>query len=611
MKKLAILLFACLPFLASAQPGTTPVVEKNGKKYYEHTVEEGNTLWGLQRTFGVPVEEIVEENPSLKDGLKKGQKVWIPVTAESIKKIPTSEYKVRKGETLYGLSRRFNTTVDDLIALNPELKNTGLDKGQVIKIPLQDEDKDPVAIVDTPAKPEVKERPVSPNPFVVDTVVTDDGSHEQRSFQFSDSTIRHIVMSHETLYSVSKRFMISVEEIMKVNGLKSTAIKEGQILIIPVKQERVERLTVKVVPEDRDPAEGPLVFEPKEKYTIAILLPFYLGGGNKYSPRVSQLATQFYMGAKLAVDSLEKRGLVADLVIYDTKNDSAQIQSILSDSSFLSTDLVIGPFFEDHIETIADYCGENRIRMVCPVATTEDHLKENRLMYQAVPSTTVSMELLAMRMLKENTNDNIVLVKPTTKEDLEMYNAFRDAFQSTPIEGKRPVLVEANIDNFTGHVRSGVKTLIVIPTNDQKTAIKFINALGRRGTRAKDVYVYGTKDWENFSEINNMYKNKYHFRYASSNFMDYYTEMGIGLNKLHRAMYKTDLSRMAAHGYDILTYFSSEFFLPETMEKPTLVMDGFNMEQVSPTDGYRNTHLFVIEQEDYELFDTTKGNDKR
>lgn len=610
MKKLAILLFACLPFLASAQPGTTPVVEKNGKKYYEHIVEEGNTLWGLQRTFGVSVEEIVEENPDLKNGLKKGQKVWIPVTAESIKKIPTSEYKVRKDETLYGLSRRFNTTVDDLIALNPELKNSGLSKGQVIRIPLQDEDKEPVAIVNTPVKPDVEAKPISPNPFVVDTVVKADGSHEQRSFKFSDSTIRHIVMSHETLYSVSKRFMVSVEEIMKVNGLKSTSIKEGQILIIPVKQERVERLEIKKVPADRDPATGPLVFEPKKKYKVAILLPFYLGGGKNYSPRVSQLATQFYMGAKLAVDSLERRGLVADLVIYDTKNDSAQIQSILADTSFLSTDLVIGPFFEEHIKILADYCLENRIRMVCPVATTEDHLKGNRLVYQAVPSSTVSMELLAMEMLKNNSRDNIVLVKPTTKEDLEMYEAFRNAFQSAPVEGKRPVLVEANLENFTGMVRAGVKTLIVIPTNDQKTAIKFINALGRRGTRAKDVYVYGTKEWETFSEINNMYKNKYHFRYASSNFLDYYTDMSINLNKLHRGQFKTDLSRMAAHGYDIMTYFSTEFFLPQTKKKPTLVMDGFNMKQVSPTDGYRNTHLFVIEQEDYELFDTKKGHDK-
>ena len=65
MKKLVIILLLCLSYFASAQPGVATVVEKNGKKYYEHTVEEGNTLWGLQRMYGVSVEDIVAENPML------------------------------------------------------------------------------------------------------------------------------------------------------------------------------------------------------------------------------------------------------------------------------------------------------------------------------------------------------------------------------------------------------------------------------------------------------------------------------------------------------------------------------------------------------------------
>lgn len=606
MNKLVIILLLCLPYFASAQPGVTPVVEKNGKKYYEHTVEAGNTLWGLQRIYGVSVEEIVAENPSLANGLKKDEKILIPVTKESIKKIPTSEYKVRRGETLYGLSRKFNTSVDDLIALNPELENSGLAKGQFIKIPFQDDKKEPTVVITRP-KVEIS---TTPNPFVVDTVVNEDGSEDQRSFQFSDSSIRHIVMSHETLYKVSKRFMVPVDEIMRLNGLTSTSIKEGQILIIPVKQERIERLEIKKVPRNTEDAPtGPLVFEKKEKYKIAVLLPFYLDGGNSYSSRVSQLATQFYMGAKLAVDSLQKLGLVADLIVFDTKNDSAHIQSILADTSFLSMDLVIGPFYEKHMETLSTYCKENRIRLVCPVSTSEKYLVNNRLIYESVPNGNASMAVLAQHMLANNSRDRIVLVKPTLKADMEMYNAFRDAFQSSPVEGVRPTLVESTLDGFTGQVRSGVNTLIVIPTKDQKTAIKFMNALGRRGTRAKNAYVYGTKEWEGFSQINNMYKNKYHFRYASSNFLDYYTDMAIDLNRMHRSYFKTDLSRMAAHGYDIVTYFSTEFFLTDIEKKPTLVMNGFDMKQVAPTDGYRNSHVFVIQQEDYELFDTSKGND--
>ena len=594
MNKLIICLLIFLPYFASAQPGVTPVVERNGKKYYEHLVESGNTLYGLQRTFGVAVDVIVAENPALSSGLKVGQKVYIPVTKESIAKIPTSDYKVQKDETLYGISRKFNTTVDDLMALNPELKESALAKGQTIKIPYQDK----MEVVEAPDK-QVEVR-TTPNPFVTDTITKDDGSIEQVSFTFSDSTIRHIVMAQETLYTISKRFMVSVDRIMEINGLKSATIKQGQILIIPVTKERLERVEVKKVPDSRvDKATGPLVFEPKAKYKIAMLLPLCFDGGESQSGRVSQLAAQFYMGAKMAVDSLEKRGLKAELIIMDTQNDSTHIASILADTSFRSMDLVIGPFYESHLKQLSEYCKENRIRLVCPVAASEEHLENNRLLYLSVPSSEGTMASLARYTLKNNSRDHIVLVKPTLESDMEMYNSFRDAFQSSPFTGQRPVLVESTMDGFKGQIRPGVTTVLIMPTKDKKTAMKFMNSIGSSGSSR--LLVYGAKDWENFSEISNMTRNKYKLRYASSNFLDYYTDMAIAINRKHRTMYRTDLSRMAAHGYDVMMHFCTDFFIPGK-KKPALVMNGFEMIQAGPEDGYRNNSIFVIQQEDYELF---------
>ncbi len=602
MNKFLILFLIFLPYLASAQPGTAPVVEKNGKKYYEHIVESGNTLYGLQRTYGVTVDVIVAENPVLSSGLKIGQKVYIPVTKESILKIPTSDYKVQKDETLYGISRKFNTTVDDLMALNPELKVTEIAKGQTIKIPFQEK----APIVEVPEK-QVDIRS-TPNPFVTDTIVKSDGSSEQVSFSFSDSTIRHIVMVHETLYTISKRFMVSVDRIMEINGLKSTNIKEGQILVIPVTKERVERVEVKKVPDSKaDKLTGPLVFEAKSSYKIALMLPFCLDGGETQSGRISQLAAQFYMGAKMAVDSLEKRGLTAELIVLDTKNDSTHIASILADTSFRSMDLVIGPFYESHLKQLSDYCKENRIRLVCPVAASEEYLEDNRLLYLSVPSSEGTMALLAQYMLKNNSRDHVVLIKPTLESDMEMYNSFRESFQSSPFTGQRPVLVETTMDAFKGQIRSGVTTILVMPTKDKKTAMKFMNSIGSYGSSR--LLIYGTKEWENFSEISNMTRNKYKLRYASTNFLDYYSDMAIAINRKHRTMYRTDLSRMAAHGYDVMMHFSSSFFLP-AKKKPALVMNGFEMIQAAPEDGYRTNRIFVIQQEDYELFNVDmKKND--
>ncbi len=587
---------------ANAQPGVSPVVEREGGKFYSHVVETGNTLWGIQQIFGVPVDQIVAANPELSNGLKEGQTIFIPVTSESIAKIPTTEYKVRKSETLYGLAKKFDTTVDDLVSLNPELKD-GLKKGQIIQIPCCAEDGTSVTIL----PPEI----TTPNPFVTDTIENEDGSADHVTFSFSDSTVRHIVMSHETLYSVSKRFMVSVDKIMEVNALTSTSIKEGQILIVPVKAERIERVEIRPVPLDYDPnGEGPLEFDKKDRYRIAIMLPFYLDGGAKYSKMVSELATQFYMGAKMALDSLERKGLKADIEIYDTGNDSVKILNLLADTSFLSIDLVIGPFFPSNMDIVAGYCKANRIRMVCPVAAPEEMIEQNRLVYQAVPSGEILMRRLAHDMLVNNAKDRIVLVKPIKESDVLMYEAYKNEFNSALYDGERPTLIESTVGSFTSQIVRGVNTLFVIPATDRITAMKFMNNLNKSAfrSRAKNLFVYGTKEWDSYSDINNIYKNKYNFHFASPNFLNYYSDGMVQMNKTHRSWYKTDLSRMAVHGYDIVSYFCGEFFL-ESSKKSTMMMSAFRMQQLSPKGGYENLEFFIVEQDEYELFDSQVERD--
>jgi LysM repeat protein len=407
------------------------------------------------------------------------------------------------------------------------------------------------------------------------------------------------------MYSISKRFMVPIADIMTLNGLKSTDVKEGQILIIPVKNERVDKVRIKSVSGAYDPeSEEPLVFPVKEKYNIAILLPFYLDYGPGYSEYMSNLSAQFYMGALLAIDSLEMRGLKAKIHVFDTKNDTNEVKKILSKPVFGDMDLIIGPLLPNSMEQVARFCKLNKIRMVCPVESDAALLKDNRLVYAGVSSNITLMEGLARHMLINNSKDHIVLIKPLDSSSMPMYDAFRNEFNNAPFSGSRPLLTESTVTDFSTYIRKGVNTLFVVPTNDRSTAIKFMNNLNRSAFKSKsdDLFVYGTKNWANFEDINNVYKNKYNFRFPSSNFMDYYSDAMIELNRMYRVRFKTDLSKMAAQAYDITLFFCSDFFLGNSA--PNLVMNDFQMQQVSDADGYENTNIFIVEQGDYELFNS-------
>jgi len=588
-----------------AQPGVSPEREIDGKSFYVHKVEAGNTLWGLQQMYGVQADKIMAANPSLSEGLKAGETILIPIPGDTATQptptVETSKYKVKRGETLYGLSRKFNTSVDEIIRLNPVLAESSLRKGQIIKVPgkVDEEIEDPNIVVDPNDPNEV------PNPFVMDTVKVDEETSEVVKVEFNDSIVEHTVLAHETMYSISKRFMVPIETILKENGLSSTSLSEGQKLKIRLKQERINKLTIKPVPDKYDPnGSDTIEFEVKERYKIAVFLPFYLEHGKGYSKYVSDVSTQFYMGMTMAIDTLQAMGMNADIHYYDTKRDSATVLKALNSPEFANTDLVIGPFFANIQKLIAEHCKQNAIRMVVPVGCETSMMEGNRLVYAAIPSDITLMRRLGEYVANNHSGDRVILVKPKKEEDMPLYNSFRYAYNNAETEVPKAALNETNQESVKNLMTTKADNIIIMPTNNRYHADKFVSTVSRSDFRARKngIYIYGTKDWVDFESINNDFKNRYNFRYASSTFRDYYTDLMVEVNRKFREHYSTDMGKFAVQGYDILLEMCSHFFLDEA--QVNLLANDFDLQQISPSDGFENNHIFVIEQEDYELVNT-------
>ncbi|TGE13849.1 LysM peptidoglycan-binding domain-containing protein [Hymenobacter elongatus] len=136
-------------------PDSIGVEYRNNKVLIKHRVAPGETLYGLSRRYKVPVDQIVEVNPKLEGTLVTGQVVLVPrnrvvmTTAASAatpkapaasaatRELPTDArgnkiYKVEKGQTLFSIARRFNTTPDALARLNKLPDNSGVRIGQVL-----------------------------------------------------------------------------------------------------------------------------------------------------------------------------------------------------------------------------------------------------------------------------------------------------------------------------------------------------------------------------------------------------------------------------------------------------------------------------------------------
>lgn len=148
---IAFLLFAGA---VSAQISTVKRTVNN-KEFYVHTIEKGQTVYAITKIYGVTDKEIYENNPGAEQGIRAGAELLIPIKGSQsqtpvVDKKPKAEnghikHIVSKGETLYGLSKQYGVTVDEILSINPSLAE-GLKVGAEIKIPGPDSGDKPVVI---------------------------------------------------------------------------------------------------------------------------------------------------------------------------------------------------------------------------------------------------------------------------------------------------------------------------------------------------------------------------------------------------------------------------------------------------------------------------------
>ena len=109
-----------------------PIKVVDGVEYYYYTVKAKETLYSLSRQFEMSQEDMLKYNPSLADGLKAGATLYFPV--DELNQVTTPIYHiVKKGESVYGISRQYGMEIDVLIAMNPSAKD-GIKVGEKLVI---------------------------------------------------------------------------------------------------------------------------------------------------------------------------------------------------------------------------------------------------------------------------------------------------------------------------------------------------------------------------------------------------------------------------------------------------------------------------------------------
>jgi LysM repeat protein len=167
---------------------------RGGQRFVRHRVAQGETLFALARRYRVSVDQITAANPQLKNGLAIGEVVLVPrpsaggarATAAAPTKAPVAvaaaatpttapaRYTVAKGETLFGIARRYNLSPAELIQLNHLPAGGSVRVGQELLLHAAEAGAAPVAAATPAARPtEAPMTRVNPNaPAQIATITT-------------------------------------------------------------------------------------------------------------------------------------------------------------------------------------------------------------------------------------------------------------------------------------------------------------------------------------------------------------------------------------------------------------------------------------------------------
>jgi LysM repeat protein len=185
----------------------------NGKVFVIHQVGEKETLYGISRRYGTTVDAILQYNPTADGGLEIGQILKVPYVAKQPRKSPEGGtiHVVAAKETMFSISQAYDVSIDEIKKWN-NLADNSLSIGQEL-------------------------------------VIKKGNSHSVAPQTTTASKGLHIVAAKETMFSIARQYNVTVQQIKDWNKLEGYEISIGQELrVAPPQNETAKTVTQVATP---------------------------------------------------------------------------------------------------------------------------------------------------------------------------------------------------------------------------------------------------------------------------------------------------------------------------------------------------------------------------
>lgn len=501
----------------------------------QHQVQAKETVYGISKQYNIAIEKLYDLNPGLKEnGLKIGQFLNLNETTsknaatvsnnnQPVKNVASTTVIVEKGETIYGIAVKNNTTVSVLYELNPGLLENGLKVGQALNIP------------------------------VVEKVNIETSASAKKP-----KTI--VVQPKQTIYNIAKTNNVSQEQLMEWNPDLKNGLKEGSTLIVGHSYEKVpfnDHAAAKPVENTTNTVKKGIDLSlPNDGSTrdLVMLLPFNIANNNFNNPSINQsikedvflnMTLDFYSGAKMAIDVLKEKNYNLNIKFVDSKetNRALDVNTLKDDFDFSGTDVIIGPFFQKNVDAVSEAFKNQQTIIVSPLST--DKGKPYPRQVHTMPNAEiVKKEMLEYVVSKQ---ERVVAITDGKKTSSQYFSTNYPTITTLSVATDEKVSSTV-LKNL---LSSSETNYIVYDATSLTTTVELINTLKSLQKEFKIQLVSLEKlDVLESSdvEINDLIALKYTFPSVTNDASGNKKEKFV---KDYKAVYGKNPSRFATRGYDV------------------------------------------------------------
>ncbi len=537
MKIKHTILFAAIAIAAlSAQAQSNlPKTTIGGTEFYYYETSANESIYDIASKLGVTKDEIIRNNPDAADGIENGMRLYFPVEKGPSVSQPAKSaqtHKVEQGETLYGLAKRYGVTVEEFIAANPGTEN-GIKTGQVLNVP-----QNTVAATPTVNADQLVRDAFSQNNASVMNVTLPQGSEPmyitmqngESLYNLAkqyNSSIEGIILSNPGLkpegYVPGARVKIipnsalpfvyersgirnykyevkrgeSYASIAADNGITEQTLKEanpgmkkakkGKTIIIPKPfNERVtgematiplEELRGYYEPRINDLYDNLVGKRLENEVNIALVLPFQLH--KSAPPKQAYLYTDFYKGFLLALDSVSTISTKhINLNVYDTQHNLNVTDSILALPELKTMNMIIAPSEPQQLARINAFAKANGVSVMnCFTTKNEDYL-DNPYVFQVNTPTGELMHNVMKWFDERYSGCNVIFLVAPGDNDKEMYEHMK-----RHINGKKYATTSITVsgpltyNDISNKMNPGSKYVFIPSSGDKELLKKCLKAL--------------------------------------------------------------------------------------------------------------------------------------